>query len=97
MSYSLLGVSLASRGRIGWGTCSSVGGVLALPNMREALESDPPALYKPGVVAPSCHPSTPEVETGRSGVLGHSQMHSELEVSLTYVRPCLKENQIKTK
>lgn len=28
---------------------------------------------------------------------GHTPLHSELEVSLTYIRPYLKENQIKTK
>lgn len=32
-----------------------------------------------------------EVEAVRSGVQGHPQLRSELEVSLGYTRPCLRK------
>lgn len=37
-------------------------------------------------------PSQPwEVEAVKSGVQGHPQLRSELEVSLGYMRPCLRK------
>lgn len=48
-----------------------------------------PALYKQGVVANACNPSTLEVHVRGSGVRGH-QLHREFKTSLCYGRPCLK-------
>lgn len=46
------------------------------------------------VVHPS-DPSTGEVEAGRSGVQGQSQLRSEFEANVDYVRPCLKNKRKK--
>jgi hypothetical protein len=34
-----------------------------------------------------------EIKAGESAVQGHPQMHSEFEVSLEYIRPCLKRKE----
>lgn len=50
-----------------------------------------PALYKLDVIVHVCNLSTQKVEAGGSRVQGHFQLHSELEDSLGYLRPCLNE------
>lgn len=42
-----------------------------------------------------CYPNTPEVEAGGSEVQDHPQLHSHLEASLGYMRPCLKRGEWK--
>ena len=41
--------------------------------------------FKRGVVTQSCNPRTWEVKTGGSGFQGHSQIHSGLQTSLSYM------------
>lgn len=43
-------------------------------------------------MAQTCHPSAEDVEAGESDSQGYSGLHSELEPSLGYVRPYLKQN-----
>jgi hypothetical protein len=42
---------------------------------------------EPSVVVRTCNPSTSEVEAGRSGVRDQSELHSEFEASLDFMRP----------
>lgn len=45
-----------------------------------------------GVAALACDPNISEVEGRGPGVQGHSWLHSELQASLGYMKPCLKTN-----
>jgi hypothetical protein len=43
----------------------------------------------------TCNPSIKEVEAGRSIVQCHSQLHSKIKASLSHVRLCERDNEIK--
>lgn len=49
-----------------------------------------PEPHKTGVEVQACNPSTYRVEAGRSEVRGQYLLHSRFEVSLAYLRPCLR-------
>lgn len=42
------------------------------------------------MVMQACNHSAWMIDTGGSGVQGHSQQHSKFKASLGYIRPCLK-------
>lgn len=46
---------------------------------------------EPSVVVHTCNPSTSEVVAGRAGVRHQSELHSEFEASLDYMRPLPKQ------
>lgn len=50
-----------------------------------------PDLRKLDAVVHACNSNTPEAEAGGSETQGHPQLHSYLEVSLGYMRPCFKK------
>lgn len=50
-----------------------------------------------GKTAHACNPNTWEGEAGRSDIQSPPQLHSEFEVSLSYMRPRLKKEKPKKK
>lgn len=53
-----------------------------------------PALYKQGVRACACNPSSWSLVATGKEIQGHPQLLSGFEVSLRHTRPCLKKGKI---
>lgn len=72
--------------------CGSVGGVLGYHKGRPGFAQSP-TLYKPGMVAHVCDPSTQEVKGKglKVSVSDHPGLDRELEASLGYMKSYFRE------
>lgn len=59
------------------------------PGTKEALDLTL-APHKQAVVSHTCHPSIRKVEAGDLGGQDHPGLHGKLEASLSYMKPCLR-------